>query len=109
MSIDIRNAANVRLIQTALLAIIAGILGAMLYIQFDDMDKRDKRHARVSAEIRQVACDIVSVKNEVEGLRRDIDSLGYHALSKDDPDSLGSKVDSIFIILRRRYIDNTLK
>ena len=100
MSIDIRNAAHVRLIQTALLAIIAGVLGAMLYFQIND----SKRYRRMSAGI---STDIESVRHEVEGLRQDVQSLRYAAFSTDNPDSLQNKVNNIFIILKRRYIDHT--
>lgn len=100
MSIDVRNAAHVRLIQTALLAIIAGVLGAMLYFQIND----SKRYRRMCVG---VSTDIDSVRHEVEGLRQDIQSLRYTALSANNPDSLQRKVDNIFIILKRRYIDHT--
>ena len=88
------------LIQTVLLLVIAGVLGTMLYFQINDA----KQYRRMCAG---VSTDIESVRHEVEGLRKDIQYLKYTALSADNPDSLQRKVDNIFIILKRRYIDHT--
>ncbi len=89
-----------RVIHTTLLLVIAGILAVILYFHIKDSNRNRARFAVVSS-------DIESVESEVKGLRLDLESIRYQALSTTNPDSLQRKVDNIFIILKRRYIDHT--